>query len=178
MVGRFDPFKDIRGFIETAGLLRQQFPQARFVLCGNGIEWENAELVSWIKAAGIGSVSHLLGRRDDIPRIMATLDIAVSSSIGEGFSNVIGEAMACGVPCVVTDVGDSAMIVGDTGRVVPRRDPKALAKACEQLLEMEPERRTELGSLARDRILTNFRLPNIIRRYEQFYEGLAADVRN
>ncbi len=111
-----------------------------------------------------------MGERSDIPRLSAALDIACSASAwGEGFSNSIGEAMACAVPAVVTDVGDSAYLVGDTGRVVPPRDPSALAQGFGELIEAGVAKRRQLGEAARKRIELNFSLPAIVRRYEDLY---------
>jgi glycosyltransferase involved in cell wall biosynthesis len=119
-------------------------------------------------------VTHLLGLRNDLPRLTAAFDIAVSSSSwGEAFPNVLGEAMACGVPCVVTDVGDSAYIVGDTGRVVPSGDMAGFAGAINDLLSMPEQPRLDLGVRARKRVAENFEIGQVVRRYESFYEGLA-----
>ena len=170
LVGRFDPQKDHRNFVEAAARLRTDCPQVHFLLCGDGVNWNNAELTGWIGEAGLRQQFHLLGRREDMPRLTAALDIASSSSCGEGFSNVIGEAMACGVPCAVTDVGDSAFIVGETGLVVPPRNPEALAQAWKKLIQMGPEGRQKLGEAARKRILENFSLPDIVARYEALYK--------
>ena len=107
-----------------------------------------------------------------MPRLTAAMDIASSSSYGEGFPNVVGEAMACEVPCVVTDVGDSALIVGDTGYVVPPRDSKALAQTWIKLIEMGYEGRKKLGTASRKRIMENFNLENIVDRYETLYKEI------
>lgn len=117
---------------------------------------------------------HLLGKRQDIPRLTAALDIASSSSFGEGFPNVIGEAMACAVPCVVTDVGDSALIVGETGKVVPPRNPAALAAAWKGMIEDGREVRKRLGKAARERIEQNFRIEDIAARYEKLYREVVS----
>src|SRR5262249_9583363 len=120
---------------------------------------------------------HLLGLRKDIPRLSAALDIAsLCSSYGEAFPNVIGEAMACGVPCVVTDVGDSAFIVGDTGRVVSSKDPSALAAAWWELLQMGPDERRRLGEAARLRIQEHFDLLAITSRYETLYRNMVGPL--
>jgi len=177
LVGRFNPLKDHNNFILAAAHLNACQPDVHFLLCGDGITWENPELVEWIKAAGIQTRCHLLGRREDIPRLTASLDIASSSSSSEGFPNIVGEAMACGVPCVVTDVGDSALLVGETGRVVPPGTPRALAEAWREIIEMDPEGRNRLGLLARRRIEEHFRLPLIVARYEGLYEKVAARIR-
>jgi len=173
LVGRFDRQKHHHNFFQAATQLNLQPLDVHFLLCGDGITWQNEKLVRWIEAGGIKRRCHLLGRRDDIPRLTAALDIATSSSLGEGFPNAIGEAMACGVPCVVTDVGDSAWIVGDSGRVVAARDPEALAKAWLELIESGHERRSELGVAARRRVEECFNLPTIVRRYESLYEEIA-----
>ncbi len=169
MVGRFDPQKDHHNFVSAAGLLHADIPDVRFLLCGDGVTWENHELVQWIEAAGVRSRFHLLGRRDDMATLNAALDVAALSSWGEGFPNVIGEAMACAVPCVVTDAGDSALIVGETGRVVPPRDAAAMAAAWRELLEMPVETRRALGLAARARIEAEYGLQAVAARYEQLY---------
>lgn len=171
LAARFDPQKDHQNFVRAAALLKMLHQEVYFLLCGDGIAWENRNLAGWIDDAGLRSCFHLLGRRDDMARIQASLDIAVSaSSYGEAFPLVLGEAMACGVPCVATDVGDSAIIVGDTGRIVPPRDPAALAAAWKKLLRMGPEARARLGAAARKRIADNFSLPVIAARYERLYK--------
>src|SRR5262249_27075309 len=104
-------------------------------------------------------------------QVAAALDVAVSSSaFGEGFPNVIGEAMSCGVPCVVTDVGDSSFVVGDTGQVVAPRDSEALANALRGMLEMRESQRREMGLSARRRIVEKYSLDAIVRQYESLYQ--------
>ncbi len=169
LVSRFHPEKNHETFIQAAGLLKDEVPNVRFVLCGDGITNENKKLTDWIKAVGLCNSFHLLGRRTDIPRLVASFDIASSSSISEGFSNTIGEAMACGVPCAVTDVGDSALIVENTGKVVPYRDSEALSRAWSELIDLGRDGRQKLGNLARQRILQNFSLDSIVKQYEDLY---------
>ena len=173
LIGRFDPQKDHRNFVIAAARLQAHSPDPHFLLCGDGVDNQNAELTRWIVEAGLGKRFHLLGRREDIPRLAAALDIASSSSIGEGFPNVIGEAMACGVPCVVTDVGDSAKIVGDTGHVVLPRNPEAFAAALNELLYLSPQARMNLGQQARLRIKENYSLGSIVKQYEALYSDVA-----
>jgi glycosyltransferase involved in cell wall biosynthesis len=173
VIGRFDPQKDFRTFVEAAGRLRATTPDARFVLCGRDVDPGNRELMQWVEAAGVAPVCHLLGERTDIADVNAALDIATSSSsYGEAFSNTVGEAMACAVPCVVTDVGDSARIVADTGRVVPPRDPAALAAAWIDLLSLGPARRRNLGDRARARVAQYFSIDVVARAYEQTYRDV------
>jgi glycosyltransferase involved in cell wall biosynthesis len=175
VVARFHPDKDHRNFVQAAARLHACVPESHFLLCGDGITWENPELARWIEAAGIRDKCHLLGRREDIPRLTAALDIASSSSSGEAFPLVIGEAMACGVPCVATDVGESAIIVGNTGVVVPPKDPQALADGWTRLLVgMSREERRGLGLAARQRIKERYSLGKIVAQYERLYESLAA----
>jgi glycosyltransferase involved in cell wall biosynthesis len=179
MVARFDPQKDHRTFIRAAQLLHRDRPDAHFLLCGMEVTWENQELARWIDDAGLRTHCHLLGRRDDdIANVTAALDIAsLSSSYGEGFPNVVSEAMCCGVPCVVTDIGDAALIVGQTGIVVPARNPEALAAAWRTMLEMGCEGRRPLGIAARQRIRERFDIAEIAGRYEHLFEELAHSAR-
>jgi glycosyltransferase involved in cell wall biosynthesis len=173
-VGRFHPQKDYQTFAQAAALLHADRPDVHFVLCGDQLTWQNQTLKGWLEKAGVTSVCHLLGARLDIPRLDAAFDLAASSSsLGEGFPNVIGEAMACEVPCVVTDVGDSALIVGDTGRIAPPQSPEAFAAAWRDLLSMSLHQRQQLGRAARCRVQELFNLPNITRRYEALYKEMA-----
>ena len=177
MVGRFDPQKDHRNFIKSAGLLRRRGVNAHFLLCGDDVTCDNSQLAGWIQEENVRERFHLLGRRDDIARLTAAFDIAcTSSSYGEGFPNVIGEAMSCEVPCVVTDVGDSALIVGETGRVVGPGDPQALSQALGEMVALGREGRNHLGSVARRRVQQHFNLPDIVERYQNLYQSLACAV--
>jgi len=170
LVARFDPQKDHGNFVKAAAMLHRQKPTTHFLLCGDGVDWDNNLLAQWIDAAGLHSYFHLLGRRQDIPRLLAALDIASSSSsFGEGFPNVIGEAMACGLPCVVTNVGDSATIIGETGIVVPPNHPEALAHGMLRLLSLPNGERKARGMAARKRIEDNYALESIVKQYEEFY---------
>jgi glycosyltransferase involved in cell wall biosynthesis len=175
LVARFDPQKDHRNFIEAAELIRIKIPAVHFMLCGEEIDNENRRLMRWIEKGNMEESFHLLGIRKDVSHLIAAMDVAVSSSLGEGFPNVVGEAMACSVPCAVTDVGDSALIVADTGRVVPAKDPEALATAIIGLLQASPMFREELGKLARQRVKTNYSLDSVVRKYEAaFREAIDA----
>jgi len=174
LVARFHPQKDHRNFIQAAEFIRKNNSSVQFMLCGDGINNENIQLKQWIKQAELEDNFHLLGVRKDVSRLVAAMDVAVSSSLGgEGFPNVIGEAMACSVPCVVTEVGDSALIVGDTGRVVAAKDSEALATAIIELLQASPEFREELGKQARLRVENNYSLESVVKKYEAVYRGEA-----
>ena len=177
LVGRFDPQKDHHNFVQAAERLHAQHPDVHFLLCGGEIEWSNETLGGWIKQAGMESRFHLLGRRSDTPRLTAAMDIASLSSLGEGFPNVVGEAMACGVVCAVTDVGDAAYLVGDTGRIAPARNPEALANAWHELLMLTEEERQRLGASARERVQQLFSLPAIVAQYEALYREMRTHVR-
>jgi glycosyltransferase involved in cell wall biosynthesis len=116
--------------------------------------------------------TYLLGRRDDMPRITAALDVAVSSSFTEAFPNAIGEAMSCGVPCVVTDVGDCGRLVSDTGVVVPPRNPERLATGISQLLDLSCQDRQTLGAAARKRVIEEFSLDKMVKAYMSLYVSI------
>jgi len=114
--------------------------------------------------------------RVDIPELTAALDVATCSSTGEGFPNTVGEAMACGVPLVVTDVGDCAILLGDAGAVVPPGQPRAFADALVRLLRLEPDERADLGQRARRRIEECYAIERIAEHYAALYRELVAAV--
>ena len=174
LVARHHPMKDHGNFLDAASLLLQQYQGVHFVLSGSGINPDNREIWKLVEKLQLNDNVHLLGEREDVPEILASLDIATSSSAwGEGFPNVIGEAMACGIPCVVTDVGDSAFIVGETGLVVPPGEPASLSHAWLKLIDMGSEERQGLGIAARQRVIERFSLSAISQQYQDLYEHVA-----
>jgi glycosyltransferase involved in cell wall biosynthesis len=178
LVARHDPMKDHQTFLEAAGLVARERSDVHFVLVGHGINRHNAQLAELISRLALEEQIHLLDERGDIPRLMAALDILALSSLGEGFPNVVGEAMACGIPCVVTDVGDAADVVGETGIVVPPRDPKAMADAWKKLLGLPASKRQSLGRDARRRVEDSFSIQSVARRYEQLYRDMEKASQN
>jgi glycosyltransferase involved in cell wall biosynthesis len=172
LVSRYHPVKDHANFLHAASLLLKTHPDVQFVLCGEGVNWVNPFLCKLIDDLKLAERVHLLDQRQDMARITAALDIATSSSCAESFPNVIGEAMSCGIPCVVTDVSDLLWIVGETGRVVPPRNAHALAAAMRELVELGSEGREKLGRAARERVLKHFPLKDIDSLYEALYEDV------
>jgi glycosyltransferase involved in cell wall biosynthesis len=176
IAARFHPHKDHRNFIQAAARLYQQMPEVHFLLFGMDITWENVQLAGWIDSVGIRERCHLLGPRQDISRLFSGMDIATTASRSEAFPIVVGEAMACETPCVVTDVGDSALIVENTGKVVAPEDPRALADAWRSLINAGPGVRRRLGMAARHRVQRHFALPAIVESYQTIYDQLAASA--
>ena len=117
---------------------------------------------------------HALGARDDVERLLAAADLIVSSSVSEGFSNVLAEGMAAGLPAVATDVGDSARVVGATGCIVPPREPLALAEAMGALLSESKTARVARGAEARRRIETHFSIARAVGVHDGFYTSLVS----
>lgn len=170
LVGRYHPMKGHDIFLTAASLLVEKYRNVHFVLIGTEVDIYNNELANRINQLNLRETIHLLGRRTDMVKLTAAFDVACSSSYGEGFSNAIGEAMSCGVPCVVTDVGDSGWIVGETGLVVPPGNPVALADAWVELIDMGEKGRRALGTIARQRVIDNFSLASVVCQYEALYE--------
>jgi glycosyltransferase involved in cell wall biosynthesis len=164
LVARLDPAKDHATFLRAAALVTQSRPDVRFVCVGDGAPVLLAEFVQLADSLGLAGRLIWAGARGDMAAVYSAMDIAVSSSRSEGFSNVIAEAMACEIPCVVTDVGDSAWLVEAPRQVVPASEPKALAEALLRLIELPDERRTELGRAARARITTEFGVEALVNR--------------
>lgn len=173
-VARFDPLKDHRTLLQALRLLRACDMVPTCILVGDGLAPENGPLSEMIAATVPGDQIRLLGRRHDIPAVMNALDLHVMSSSSEAFPNVLAEAMACGTPCVSTDVGDAAAIIGATGRIVPPSDPAALAGAIADMLAARnspdwPER----CAAARTHVAENFSLARMVEAYRGVWDELA-----
>lgn len=162
LVGRLDPVKGHALFVEAASLAYAANPILRFVCVGDGPQEYRDNLLNMIHEAKLDDVFHLIPAETDPVPIYNALDVCVSASIGEGFPNVIAEAMSCGVPCLVTDVGDSNQIVGQTGLVVRSGDARALADAIQEMAGLRAEKRAEMGKAARERIVTEFSVQKMV----------------
>jgi glycosyltransferase involved in cell wall biosynthesis len=172
-VGRWHPQKNHCGLIEALETAHRERPDVHFLLAGSSVESANQPFWRLVVDAGLQDCCHALGRRTDVPRLMASLDVLVSSSHGEAFPNVLGEAMACEVPCVVTDVGDCAEVVGDTGCIVAAGDMQGLATHLLDLLRLPPDQRAEFGLRARQRVAAHYEIGDVVHRYEKFYQETA-----
>ncbi len=173
LIGRLHQHKDHRTFIRAARVVAEQFPNAHFVGAGEEQTYSAADLWGWVDEVGLRDRFHWLGVRHDVPAIDASLDVLVCSSTTEGFPNVVGEAMACGVPCVATDVGECAEVVGDTGHIVVKQAPLQLGNAVSDLLRLTRAERSALGAAARRRVVERYDIHRIVERYRELWRELA-----
>ena len=169
-VGRNHPMKDIPTFLDAAGLVAAESPEVRFVLAGAGMDESDETLAARIAKPDLAGRVHLLGERHDLPQLTAAFDVACSSSaFGEGFPNVIAEAMACAVPCVATDVGDTAFVLGEGGVTVPPKDAAALARELRRMLKLSRAERMIIGESGRRRVLNDFSLTSAVGSFEKLF---------
>ena len=168
-LGRFHADKDQENFVRSAALLAPKYPELRFLMVGRGLDWDNAQLADWIVLTGFKSRFVLLGERKDVPQCLAAMDIFCLHSRTEGFPNVLAEAMAMGLPCMTTDVGDAAILLADTGVVVPQGDSAALARGVEWLLALDQDARYALGMRAKALVEAKFSMARARERFEEIY---------
>lgn len=170
MVARNHPMKSVENLVEAIAMARKAGHDLHLLLVGKGMDRGIPALR--LLPADRQTVS---GERGDVARWLPGADIvALSSRWGEAFPNILGEAMACGVPCVTTDVGDSGWVVGNTGLVVPPGDIAALAHALGRLDRLGSDGRRMLGRAARARAMAEFSLEKVARRYGGLYASEAA----
>ncbi len=171
IVGRFDPLKGHDLFIEAVSLIPDLTSQkCLFLMVGRGLDNNNHKITSIISTKGGRANFKLIGETRDVASIMYTLDLLCLTSKSEGFPNVVAEAMLMEVPCIVTNVGDAAKIVGNSGTVVLSRDPLELANAILSFINLSKAQIKEMGLVARQRIMKSYDITYIARRYEALYE--------
>ena len=177
-IGRYDPFKDQPTLLEAFARVPSKSPGVHLVLVGRGCDRSNAPLMALISRLNIEDSVTLVGERANARALLPAFDVYCLSSRSEGFPNVVGEAMAAGIPCVTTNVGDAAFLVGDTGIIVPPEDPSSLARGLQLLLDEAPDIRRARGVRARTRITRNFSIQRMTDSYFNLYSDmLAADSR-
>ena len=175
-VARLHPMKDHATFLKAAVMLAQRHTDIQFILSGRGVSKDDEPFEALIPMT-LQNRFHLLGERSDVADLMSAMDIFCQSSWSEAFPNVLGEAMAMGVPCVATDVGDSQLIIGECGVVVPPRDEYSLTVGLESLLMLESSERKLLGQQASQRIEAMFSLGEITQSYINLYKEISVKKR-
>ncbi|RJF93642.1 glycosyltransferase [Sphingomonas cavernae] len=175
MVARAHPMKDPGNLVEAVRRARSDGADIHLLIVGQGMASADAAHARAM-ASGLPPDRYtLVDGRADVAAWLGGLDIlALPSAWGEGFPNIVGEAMACGVPCIATDVGESRSIIAETGLVVPPRDPDALARALVQLVDAGSEARRRLGQAARGRIIERYALHDVAARYVELYRDVLA----
>lgn len=169
-IARFHPKKDHKTFISAAKKVLDEIEDVTFVLIGRNVLFSTEALTKYISESGLETKVQLLGERTDIARVLTAMDVVVSSSSwGEGFSNVIGEAMAAGSLCVVTDVGEAKDIVGDFGIVVPPYSVDGISKGILQFLTLHNEVRDDIARRGRKRIIEEYSIDKIAAKYLSIY---------
>lgn len=175
-VGRYNDYKDFPTFIGAASILLNNNSNLdlQFVLIGRGLNRKNIDLCTLIDSTIKPNCFLLLDERNDVPALLNMMDIFCLHSASEGFPNVLGEAMSLGIPCVTTDVGDAALIMGYEQKdfIVPTKNPDALAQALQRLIDFPHKQRQDLGGALRLRIQQHFSLQSTVQAYEQVYQDV------
>lgn len=172
-VGRFDPLKDFHNFVTAASKLSAKRNDVKYLMVGRNIDSSNATLLKWLEDAGLTDKFLLLGERSDIPSVLSALDIFCLSSVNEAFPNVVVEAMAMSVPCVVTRAGDAAEILGDEEFIVPVQDSNALSDALFRLCEFSAADRFILGEKGAKKVRKEYEINEVRNKYEKVYAEVA-----
>lgn len=177
VIARWDPQKNHLGFLDAVSLVHAARPDVHFVFVGQGLDSNNRVFTDAIQAHHLGGVTHLQGSQSNIRDWMSCIDILASPSLAEAFPMVLGEAMSCKTPCVATDAGDSRLIVGNTGLIVPKLSPVAMSAALITMIDMPAAERAALGDAARKRIQENFEMVAIGKLYSAMYDEISTSAK-
>ncbi len=182
LIARYHPLKDHRTFLDAIAIASRKIPKLRAVCIGRGVNSGGGHVQSLVKELRLESMCTLLDERSDLELIYPGVDIVCSTSVYEGFPNTLGEAMASGVPCIATDVGEAAQIVGGVGYIVPPKRPQDVAAAIMAFSRLDSGARAEISRRARARVGERYSMPAIAGRYKEMYQrviegGLCEDVR-
>ncbi len=177
LIGRYHPVKGHAAFLRAMAGIHHLFPEWFIVMAGKDVDWENLQLSHLVDSLGLRGCTRLLGLRSDIHRVMAALNILVNSSESEGFPNVIGEAMSCEVPCVGTNVGESASVIDETGWICAPDSVPALEEALKNALGSSDAERLRRGRESRERIQLHFSLRSVVEKYCSLYAEVLASAK-
>jgi glycosyltransferase involved in cell wall biosynthesis len=173
-VANFHPYKDFQTLFDAFSIIAQADPSAFLVLVGRSLTTANKEFSKLLASASFADRIRIMGERSDVARIVPGFDILLSSSSSsEAFPNVIGEAMACGVPTITTDAGDSRSILGDPTRVANVRDPPMLAELSLRVLSLDAAARREIGKTDRERVIEHYSIEAVTQSYVDLWRQAA-----
>jgi glycosyltransferase involved in cell wall biosynthesis len=171
-LGRFHPDKGQQNFVKAVAIVAQNNTKVKFLMVGKDCDINNPTLINWINEHKLQDNFVLLGERDDVPVCLITMDIFCMPSRTEAFPLCLGEAMAMGLPCVATDVGDTAVLAGDTAILVPAEDELALARGLLEVIALSKEQRHEMGKRSKQRVLAEFSIEKFCERYTAVYQEI------
>lgn len=170
-VGRYDPLKDHQTLLMAISELKSLKSGFEVILVGTGLDDSNSTLKNFVESNNLSGIK-MLGRRNDIPSIMNACDVFVLSSVSEAFPNVLNEAMACGTPCIATDVGDVSNIIADTGWIVPPKSPRDIAQSIYEAIDEKNNNALEWKmrkQACRQRIVDNFNIDKMVFSYHKIW---------
>jgi len=174
-VGRLDPMKDYATFLKAAKTVAARRPDVRFVIAGDGPDQILNDLKALSCSLGLDGCVLWLGPREDLPAVYSACTLtSSSSSFGEGFPNVVAESLACEVPCVATDVGDSSRVLGPGGMIVPPGNPAALAEAWERIISLSQQQQRHTGKKGREHVIDSFGIQKMVHATEKVFLSVAS----
>jgi glycosyltransferase involved in cell wall biosynthesis len=173
-VGRLDPMKDYATFLKAAKTVAARRPDVRFVIAGGGPDQILNDLKALSCFLELDGRVLWLGPREDLPAVYSACTLTTSSSFGEGAPNVVAESLACAVPCVATDVGDSSRVLGPGGMIVPPGNPAALAEAWERIISLSQQQQQHTGEKGREHIIDNFGIQEMVHATEKVFLSVAS----
>jgi len=171
-LGRFHPDKDQQNFVCAAGIVGRKYATLRFLMVGRGLDWDNTQLVEWINATGLKERFVLMGERNDVPVCLSAMDIFCLPSRSEAFPNVLVEAMAMGLPCVATNVGDVAALLQGGGELVDKENSPAFASGIQRLQAKGAAARRQIGAENQKRVRGEYSIDRTSERFDAVYKSL------
>lgn len=175
-VARLDPLKGHRVLLKAFAEAAPSMPNARLLLVGTGVEHGNSAFHEFVPRELDSRRVIPIGPVEDVSPWLAAMDIAVMPSLVEGFPNALGEAMACGLPCIASDAGDARVMLAGLGDIVPVGDVSALAKSLARAYRLDPAQRREMGIAARARIEGHYSNARMAKSYADLYQRLVVEA--
>ncbi|CAA9891289.1 Glycosyl transferase [Candidatus Methylobacter favarea] len=175
-LGRFHQVKGQDNFVKAAAIVARSHKKVKFLMVGKNCDVNNVKLIGWINEHNLQDYFVLLGEREDVPVCLTAMDVFCMPSRTEGFPLCLGEAMAMGLPCVATKVGDTAVLAGGTAILAPTQDEQALAQGLLKVIALTKEQRTEMGKQSKEHVIAEFSIDKVCERFNAVYQEIVTNV--